>query len=80
MGSAQIWREIKQIRGKFSQPKVINPKEEANKKAHHFATRADSPFIPHELETVLSTPKKLRPWRRQIYIHLSLQISPLFQS
>ena len=95
MGSAQIWREIKKIRGKSSQPKVINPKEEANKLAHHFATRADhqtlpeevksalekqqpdrlhsihlaksehadtdTPFTPHELETVLSTPKNSAP-------------------
>jgi hypothetical protein len=95
MGSAQIWREIKKIRGKSSQPKVINPKEEANKLAHHFATRADhqtlpeevksalekqqpdrlhsiylaksehadtdTPFTPHELETVLSTPKNSVP-------------------
>ena len=53
MGSAQIWREIKQIRGKFSQPKVINPKEEANKKAHHFATRADYQTLPEEVKSAL---------------------------
>ena len=108
---ANLARDNK-IRGKSSQPKVINPKVEANKIAHHLATRADhqtlpeevklalekqpdrlqsiylakiehtdtdTPFTPHQLETVLSTQKKLRSWRRQTYIHLLLQISPLFQ-
>jgi hypothetical protein len=53
MGSAQIWREIKKIRGKSSQPKVINPKEEANRLAHHFATRADHQTLPEEVKSAL---------------------------
>ena len=62
MGSAQIWREIKKIRGKSSQPKSINPKEEANKSAHHFATRADHETLPEEVKSAL---EKQQPSRLQ---------------
>ena len=53
MGSGHIRREIKKIRDKSSQPKVINPKEEANKLAHHFVTRADYQTLPEEVKSAL---------------------------
>ena len=53
VGSAQIWGEIKTNWGKSSQPKVINPKEEANTIAHHFATRADHQTLPKQVKSAL---------------------------
>jgi len=62
MGSVQIWREIKKIRGKSSQPKVINPKEEANKIAHHFATRADQQTLPEDRQQIVNMPTQIHPF------------------
>jgi hypothetical protein len=59
MGSVQIWREIKKIRDQSSQPKVINPKEEANKIAHHFATRADQQTLPEDRQQIVNMPTQI---------------------
>ena len=57
----QIWR-------KPSQPKVINPKEEANKIAHDFATRADHQSLPEEVKSAL---EKQQPSTRLHSIYLT---------
>ena len=46
-------------RVKSSQPNVINPKEEANKIAHHFATRADQQTLPEDRQQIVNMPTQI---------------------
>ena len=53
VGANNSWTWDLKNRGKSSQPKVINPKEEPNKIAPHFATRADHQTLPEEVKSAL---------------------------
>ena len=60
MRSTQVWKEIKKIRASAPTAKTVIPKQEANRLAHHFTTRADENTLPQNITSALNQQRSKR--------------------